>query len=380
MSDGKYVPVPLEEGGSAYEAFFASDLDEKMIKELRLDEVMSFYDTCLNDRITLCKFAKENGVTDSQMRQHILEQVKLINGCRTPIFERRQRVSNYFGVLKTFLLSTGRMTRGGKLREIGYDIPDDIFDDLYHLLADAISCRFQLSQYDGKFRDGMFHVLQWLDGQFWANNYRKQYPDATDDEIFNLNRTKVLDLITGRGNANLEVYGETYRCAAFLDDDSLFRLHIDEVVPWNISNAPKEEFRFDKRKHFMWSVDDSFKVSLDATQMAYYVFIYGNPDMTIREMVQKCKGTKEHPGLREYLQECCSSSGKLLGLADKWCQATNELTRNKIENDFEKELKKRESEINKKVTQILGQAYSIMQDDVRYYVPISKGMLEPIEH
>lgn len=371
MADGKYIPVYYEADGTTKNAFLVRDLDEKMIKELRLDEVMSFYDQCLKDNGFLRESAKAQKVTVGQMRDLINEQVCFINDCCLPIFERRQRVSTFFGRLKPDLLSTGRMTDSGKLCEIGWDIPDDIFDDLYHLLADAICCRFQYNQYDGKFRNGMFHVLQWLDGKFWANDYGKQYPNATEDEKYRLNRTRILDLITGRDNENFEVYGETYRCSAFLADDGLFRLHIDEVLPWNISNAPKEEFNRDCKSHKLWSVDKRYEVRLDATQMAYYVFIYENPDMTVSAMAQR------QDALKKCLNDCCSGSKELLVLVDKYVKATNESVQKKVLKDIEVKFKKRVCDINKKVIPMLGEAYSIVShEDGSYDVPISKDMIE----
>lgn len=388
------------ENGIFTTSHFAIELgDIDSIKNLHLEETMKLYDDCLNNCEVLVKFTvgqyqqslKSLSLDDNEkqrlfaeleynlpqkveaMRAHIHEQIKYIQECCASIYERRKRVTDYFNNFKQYLIDNQYITSNGRIKHIGYNIHDVIFNDLYHLLADALCSRFQLNQYDGKFRDGMYHCLQYLDYRFGVNDFSKQYPNATEIELEQLRRTNILDIITGRHNAIIDVQGQAYKCSAYLEEDAMFRLFIEEDVPWNISNASKKEFTIDTKKHSLFSLDERFSVKLDPSQMSYYCFIYEKPDMTIEQMFQN----------GELFNSCCN---KCSCGSDKFSECKSKIEKaaipsaiNKIQKDFERELKKRISEINKKVCPTLGEAYTIKiekeVDNNKYYIPISKNIV-----
>lgn len=372
-----------------------TELDENSVKELHLDKRMDLYNKCLTDdefldyyivnlysNKSMCSPSEAKEEFDfeyiiknlqsirEQIRNFILEQYQYIQDCCIPIYERRERVSSVFSKMKELGVDGDRISSNGKIKSIGFDIPHDFFEDIYYIFADALCCRFQLNQFDGKYRDGMHHCLQYLDYRYRVNNYDKQYPDATEDEIKIYNRTNLLDIVTGRHNANFEVQGVQYKCSAYLDD-GVFRLKIEEFVPWNFSNGSNKDLNLDPKSHSLWSVDDRFIVRLDATHMAYYIFIYENPGMNIDQMFTK----KER--LIDCLNKCDSGSDKFEQCVKK-SEDINPSIANKAKKEFEKELKKRISDINKKVCAILGEAYSIIKNEGNgsYYVPISKNITE----
>ncbi|MBR5168644.1 MAG: hypothetical protein IKW86_11350 [Salinivirgaceae bacterium] len=399
MNNNK-ITAYKQEGQLMLPGTFVKELDEDSVKELHLDDMMEDYNKCLcdegflyhysmrqylinqtpfvdsseNEQKTIIEtlyknwqpFYAQNRLT---ILEYIKEQVQYINECCAPIYERRKRVSYFFNSIKDRLLTDGHISPTGKIKLIGYNIPDVIFNDIYHILADALCCRFQLNQFDGKYRDGMYHCLQYLDYRYHYYNSDKQYPNATKEEKEKYKRTNFLDIVTGRHNASIEVQGDEYKCSAYLND-GLFRLKIEELVPWNISNAAKDNFTIDIKNCSLWSVDERFKVKLDATLMAYYVFIYENPDVNIDEMFSSKK---------EILKNClnkCYSGSNIFEQCLKECEGKNAKIVNKQKKDFEKELKKRISAINKKVCIILGDAYSIVIENGSYYIPISKNITE----
>ena len=387
-----------QEGQLLFPNTFVTELDDNSVKELHLDKDMAFYNKCLTDDDFLNQYIwqcycdrlikippEERAYEDLEyiknnwksiceqekttMLEHIHEQIQYINDCCIPIYERRTRVSSFFNQKKDILLNEGHLLSNGRIINIGFDIPDDIFFDIYYILADALCCRFQLNQFDGKYREGMYLCLQYLDYRYHFNKYDEQYPDATDDEIEILNRTNLLDIVTGRGNSSLEVDGKKYNCSAYLDDE-LFRLKIEELLPWNISNAQKDDLKFDFKNHSLWTVDERFKVILDATLMSYYIFIFENPDMDIDKMFNnkdifiKC------------LDRCDSGSSKFEECYTK-SKDNNPAIGNKAKKNFEKELNKRISAIKNKVCNLLGEAYSIVKNENgSYYIPISKNITE----
>lgn len=401
--ENKYFFAFTQKGDMMMPCTFVTDLDEEIAKREHLDKTMSFYDRCMLEEDFLCEntliqylmsLPKYFKATSEEEKNEIIEEIKsywssiydqerpkmiawikeqqqYIKECSVPIFQRRERVSVFLERIKTTLLSMNFITLNGRIRQIPNDIPADIFHNIYYLLADAICCRFQLNQYDGMYRDGLHHCLQYLDYRFWHNDFSKQYPNATEEFKDTLRRTNILDIVTGRDNAEIEVYGEKYKCSAFLEDGGLFRLRIDESIPWNISNATKEEFNIDKKQHTMWSVDERYTVKLNATQMTYYVFVYEKPDMDIEQMLLNEK-------LFRKCSEECGSGGEKLRKCYEGYKNGNEVIKQagKVKSEYEKELKKRISEINKKVRLELGEAYSILEDQGKYYIPISKDKVQ----
>ena len=373
-----------EEDGQKKTATFVTDLDENDIKNLRLDETHKYYEECLRNEEFMSKAAMrdyilyETNYTEAskseqlrivaevtqkwssifddkrkeQRTEYIKEQLRYIDECSAPIWERRLRVTNHFKMLPAH----GVWGSNGKLSVISYQIPDEIFNDIYHIFADAICCYFQLNQYDGKYRDGMYLCLQHLDYKFWCNDYNKQYPNATQEEVYILNKTRLLDAVTGRGNECIEVQGVKYECNAFLEENGLFRLKIRQLIPWNLSNGSRKDFVIDCKKKLLWSLDERFQVNLDATKLAYYLFFYENPDQTIEQLFN----LKDK--LKECIERCDSGSRVLLG-------------KTKV-SEFSRELKKRISEINPKLCAVLGEAYSILIENGCYYVPISRDIRE----
>lgn len=87
---------------------------------------------------------------------------------------------------------------------------------------------------------------------------------------------------------------------------------------------------------------------------------------------------------KEHYEKCLfdlrSSSDKLREYFDNYAKTYGESKKNKIKKDFERELRKRISAINKKVVVVLGEAYSIIVQDGIYCVPISKGINERPEN
>ncbi|MBP5345208.1 MAG: hypothetical protein J6Y99_03240 [Bacteroidales bacterium] len=369
---------------------FATELgDIDSIKNLQLEKTMKFYDDCLNNEQVLMSFTlgqnlqslKSLPPSDNEkqcriaelkynlpqkveaMRAHILEQIKYIQECCASIYERRKRVTDYFNNIKQYLIDKQDINSTGCIKHIGYNIDDVIFNDLYHLLADALCSRFQLNQYDGKFRDGMYHCLQYLEYRFWFNDFSKQYPNATEIELEQLRRTNILDIITGRHNAKIDVQGQAYKCSAYLEEDAMLRLFIEEDVPWNISNASKKEFTIDTKKHSLFSLDERYSVNLNANQMTYYYFIYEKPDMTIELMLQN----------EDLFRSCWKQCGSGSDIFFECKRNTSHIDK------FKKDLIKRISEINKKVSPALGEAYTIkiekVGDDNKYYIPINKEIV-----
>ena len=231
-----------------------------------------------------------------------MEQIK---ECSVPIHERRKKVTEYISRIKQTLIASGCIRKDGRIKQIGDKIDNEIFIDIYYLLADAICCRFQLNQFDSKYREGLYHCLQYLDYRFWHNDFSKQYPDATEEGQESLRRTNLLDIVTGRDNAEIDVQGQKYKCSAYIEDRGLFRIKIEEAVPWNISNAPKENFTLDYKKHELLSVDERYTVKLNATQMTYYVFVYENADMDIKTMLNNKDAFKD-------VSEKCSCEARQL--------------------------------------------------------------------
>lgn len=357
MDNNKYTTYNNEE--QMFPSPFVTELDEKSVKELNLVDRMEFYNQCLTNSKYLENYTKEKKLS---LIENIGDIMHLINECSKPIYERRERVSKFFNSIKDFLLKERYLLPNGKIINIGYNIPDEIFLDIYHIFADALCCRFQLNQFDGKYRDGLFHCIQYLNYRYYFNNYDQQYPDATKEKIEILNRTNFLDIVTGRQNAYFEVQGVQYKCSAYLDD-GVFRLKIAELVPWNISNASKMDLTLDLKEKSIWSVDDRYKVKLDATQMACYTFIYNNPDTDIDTIF----ANKDK--FIACINDCDSGSRKFEDYLNKGDKTA-----------FEKGLKKRISEINQKVHPILGMAYTIFNKKVNekesYYIPISKNIKE----
>ena len=382
---------------------YITDLDETVVKLLHLEDVMDHYDRCLHDKENPFSYTFEYyllfetdylNLSDTEKKKKndelrdnwlsiyneelklraqnlIKEKVEIIRNCSISIYERRERVTNYLNIVKPELMEVGCILNDGHIKMLGDAISDTIFDDILYLLADALCCRFQLNQYDGKYRNGMYHCLQYVNYKFRCTDFSKQYPNATPQKNNVFRKTKFLDIVTSRDNADFEIQGVKYKCSAYLEDGGLFRLKIEESVPWNSSNAPKNEFQIDCNEHTLWSVDKRYKVKLDATQMMYYIFFFENPDIKLEQMF----GEKKE-AFYGCMNRCNSRSTKFDDFVNKYNAAKNNSSKaNKVIKDFEIKVKKRVSEINKKVCEVLGEAYSIKHKNGTYYIPISKDQI-----
>ena len=378
---------------------FVSEIDENTVKSLNLEQEMSIYEQCLEDEKYLSDYILKKqlqGMQDKGEDSKKMEEFKIdwdnkfkqikdeateiiknhmeqIKECSVPIHERRKKVTEYISRIKQTLIASGCIRKDGRIKQIGDKIDNEIFIDIYYLLADAICCRFQLNQFDSKYREGLYHCLQYLDYRFWHNDFSKQYPDATEEGQESLRRTNLLDIVTGRDNAEIDVQGQKYKCSAYIEDRELFRIKIEEAVPWNISNAPKENFTLDYKKHELLSVDERYTVKLNATQMTYYVFVYENADMDIKTMLNNKDAFKD-------VSEKCSCEARQLTKCFKEFYEANDAQKPKVEKEFKVEFNKRISEINKKVRIKLGEAYTIMIEEGKYYIPISKNQTNKPEN
>lgn len=382
--DNKLIYATFEVDNHIQTATFAKDIDEDIVKNMHFDELRSAYEKCLSNsndfyycviynyavkykkmysykteeeqkKVLLGLYGSANQIFNDYKEETLLQieqTLKDMDECAKPIVERRNRVTTFLEPHIDKFKIMKYATSDGRILNIPYDIPDNVFIDIYYLFANAICNRFQFSEFDGKYREGLFHCLQFLDHKYHFQNFKIQYPNASEDEIEIYKRTNILDMITGRDGAYLEINDKKYICNAFLEKGCKFRIKIEDVdYLWNVSNGSKEDFRIDRDCRELWSCDDRFKVYLDPKNMAYYLYVYGHPDITIDEWFNDMDNFRDN---YIYKQDSHSDIEK------------------KDKENFKKGLTKIISNIKTKVQHILGTAYIIVNNNGKYYIPISK--------
>lgn len=383
--DKKLIYATFEVDNHIQTATFAKDIDEDIVKNMHFDELRNYYEKCKGDEAALKNFTLYNYAQTQELlhkneteeeikcrinviknnsdriykreRSNAIKQIKdtlyEMDQCIFPMDERRKLVTAFFEPNIESMINVGYATPEGQILCIQDNIPDIVFIDIYYLFANAICNRFQFSELDGKYREGLFHCLQFLDHKYHFQNFKI----SSQEDIEKYKRTNILNMITGRDNAYLDINGKHYVCKAFLEKNCKFRIRIDEVeYLWNPSNGGRNEFHIDKDKRELWSCDEKYKVKLDAKHMAYYLYVYEHPDTTIQKWVNDKENFRKN-----YLYRQKSSCGR---------GEDNDVV--KYQEDFKRDLTKIMSNIKKNVLPILGAAYTIGDNNGQLYIPISK--------
>lgn len=365
-------------------ANFVKDIDETVVKNMHFDDLRKAYEKCLDDETVLknftlniyaktqellhkneteedikCRINVINNNSDriynrekSNAIKQITDTLNEMEQCKIPMYERRKLVTAFFEPNMEEMVNEGFATSEGQILCIPDYIPDDVFNDIYYLFANAICNWFQFSELDGKYREGLFHCLQFLDHKYHFQNFKIQYPNSSQEDIEKYKRTNILDMITGRDNAYLDINGKHFVCKAFLENKCKFRIRIDEVeYLWNPSNGGRNEFHIDNRE--LWSCDSSFKVKLDAKNMAFYSYVYEHPYITIDDWFKDMDKF-----IKDYIEKQDSNS---------------RIKKNILKKEFQKGLLKIISNIKTKVQPKLGTAYIIVNNNGKYYIPISQN-------
>ncbi|MCF0190308.1 MAG: hypothetical protein HUJ96_03490 [Marinilabiliaceae bacterium] len=376
----------FDNGSGVQTAMFVTNISKEVVKNMNFDDLKAYYEKCLNDEEKLkilclnnykrmrLDYHKDDTEADKEELLKVIQNnadqifkrertntlslihrtLEELEECLFPISERQELVTAFLEPNMEQMVNCKSATADGRILWIQDNIPDDVFIDIYYILADEICGRFQLNQLGGKYREGLFHCLQFLDYKYHFSDFSNQYPNESPEFIERCKRTTILDLVTGRDNAYFDVDGRHYICKAFMEKGCKFRIEIEEVeYIWNMSNGGKNDFVIerDKRKLYSTDIRNGYLVELSSKQMAIYTYIYDNDNVALDDMYKDMDNFKNN-----YLYKQDTDS--------------------KIEKynlpEFKRDIKKRVSEINQKVNEKLGKAYTILVYNEQCYIPIGR--------